>query len=234
MRGGGGGAEGGKTSECANRHPGTSATAAAAAAAAEHLPDPHPQLPASTETQSPPLPKCPEASGNHQPPATLFFLLLRTIPPIKLIFRSSVVLRGERYPVIPALFLSSLSFFFSSVFKPPQFLEYLMENGDLRAAVRRFLPLRHPNCTHRVRLHADRRDPTLPATLHVSTRGAVSGGLTDWRSRAGGPHRPPARCPPPPAPPPNPTVMLPGADAVRDVMILCVFILSGDISDSLV
>lgn len=76
-----------------------------------------------------------------------------------------------------------------------------MENGDLRAAVRRFLPLRHPNCTHRVRLHADGRDPTLPAALHVSTPapfpvgcrlGRVRVGESGCRSRTGG-HRPSAR-----------------------------------------
>lgn len=83
-----------------------------------------------------------------------------------------------------------------------QFLEYFMENGDLRAVVRRFLPLRHPNCTHRMRLHADGRDPPLPPALHVSTshRFGVGGGrhrsgvvdipgFAGRRSRTGGPRQ---------------------------------------------
>lgn len=44
-----------------------------------------------------------------------------------------------------------------------------MENGDLRAVVRYFLPLHYPNCTYHMRLHADGRDPSLPPALHVST-----------------------------------------------------------------
>lgn len=44
-----------------------------------------------------------------------------------------------------------------------------MENGDLRAVVRYFLPPHSPNCTYHMRLHADRRDPPLPPALHVST-----------------------------------------------------------------
>lgn len=44
-----------------------------------------------------------------------------------------------------------------------------MENGDLRAAVRAFLPPRNANCTSHIRLYADGRDPPLPTALHVST-----------------------------------------------------------------
>lgn len=59
-----------------------------------------------------------------------------------------------------------------------------MENGDLRAAVRAFLPPRRPNCTSHMRLFADGRDPPLPTALHVSTvrttrvrvRGSGTGG----------------------------------------------------------
>lgn len=61
-----------------------------------------------------------------------------------------------------------------------------MENGDPRAAVRRFLPLRHPNCAHRVRLHADGRDPTLPAALHVSGRAPFPVGWRLGWARGGG------------------------------------------------
>lgn len=74
----------------------------------------------------------------------------------------------------------------------PQFLEYLMENGDLRAAVRAFLPPRSPNCTSHTGLFADRRDPPLPTALHVSTlscrgidpvkvRGSGTGGPAEGR-----------------------------------------------------
>lgn len=66
----------------------------------------------------------------------------------------------------------------------PQFLEYLMKNGDLRAAVRAFLPPRNPNCTSHMRLFADGRDPPLPTALHVST--VRCRGITRVRVRGSG------------------------------------------------
>lgn len=59
-----------------------------------------------------------------------------------------------------------------------------MENGDLRAAVRAFLPPRNPNCTSHMRLFADRRDPPLSTALHVST--ARCRGATRVRVRESG------------------------------------------------
>lgn len=67
-----------------------------------------------------------------------------------------------------------------------------MENGDLRAVVRYFLPLHNPNCTYHMRLHADRRDPPLPPALHVSTlhRLGDKPGGAERGTRTGGPAKP--------------------------------------------
>lgn len=128
--------------ECANRQPGTSSPAA------EHLLDP--DIPC---LQLPILClrlwlrfhcrlKCPEAFANHQLILSLW---------------SSVILSS-------AARRSFRSFSYLS-----QFLEYLMENGDLRAVVRYFLPFHNSNYTYHMRLYADRRDPPISPALHVST-----------------------------------------------------------------
>lgn len=148
-------------SECANRQPGTSA------AAAEHLPDPHlpclqlPVLCASLTETSLPARSVQKPSPTINLPTTLLFIFYFLIHPVELGYPQLRQARDS--PSGPSLILS-------------QFLEYFMENGDLRAVVRRFLPLRHPNCTHRMRLHADRRDPPLPPALHVSTSHRFGGG----------------------------------------------------------
>lgn len=144
------------SSECAHRQRQTGA------AATQHLhhTDPHPQPPKLSEI--PPQPA--EASGS-----------LRRASPPATHFSSGAWLFLAR----PQEKLSSRSFSYL-----PQFLEYLMENGDLRAAVRALLPPRNPNCTSHMRLFADGRDPPLPTALHVST--VRCRGITRVRVRGSG------------------------------------------------
>lgn len=130
------------SSECAHRQRQTGASAT------QHLhhTDPH-LLSRQTSPRSPPQPA--EVSGS----------LRRASPP------TTHFSSGAR------LFLARLreKLSFRSFSYLPQFLEYLMENGDLRAAVWACLPPRNPNCTSHMRLFADGRDPPLPTALHVST-----------------------------------------------------------------
>lgn len=88
---------------------------------------------------------------------------------------------GERLSFRPFSYLS-------------QFLEYFMENGDLRAVVWCFLPPHYPNCTYHLCVHADSRDPPLPSALHVSSPhsfffGGRGGGDAERGTRTGGPTR---------------------------------------------
>lgn len=127
----------------------------------QHLHHPDPRL-LSCQTSPPPQPAQPSGSLRRASPPTTHFSsgtrLFLARPREKLSFRCFSYL--------------------------PQFLEYLMENGDLRAAVRAFLPPRSPNCTSHLGLFADRRDPALPTALHVST--VSCRGITPVRGRGSG------------------------------------------------